>query len=194
MVHFSSLSPNKRAIGAFLGGTPPRKCLRKIVIIFILMGSAAGCASGPRASQRGELLGQLQEENTRLEQEVTRLREEKLRKSRVSGPCKVEKDESSPEQERSEPSAPSLPTLVLAPEGEKGTEALPIPVATLVQAHSLSENSSQDDLRPVLKVRGEHEAWVYHRPLKASEREAQPSTKSTLSSSSPKSSSSVSKN
>jgi len=138
----------------------------KLVKIILISFFLSACAAGGKAAQNADLFEELRAENTRLEERLTDLREQNLRKERKSPSCPVLAAEVPVDQ------APSLPLVKMGPEPEEEEEVEPnfsSVSASSISAHSQPETPIKSNIRPVLKVRGEHEAWVYNRPLKASE-------------------------
>lgn len=141
---------------------------RKLLILLSAGGCVLGCASSQGTAFDRQLLLELEEQNTRLEAEVTRLREEKLSADRESD-CSADKDP--------QPTAhldggrENLPVVEMMP--MKSEEELESGEVLIRPAVPLPEEQPVDEhTRPVLKVHGQHEAWVYHRPVTAEDRAA----------------------
>lgn len=128
-----------------------------------------GCASSRGTVLDRDLLLELEEQNARLEAEVTRLREEKLRSVRKAD-CSAQSEGAMGDREQD--AAPKdLPVVQLEP--AIGADELESGDAIVRPAKPIEEEEPVDeDTRPVLKVRGQHEAWVYHRPVTAEDRKA----------------------
>lgn len=129
----------------------------------------SGCATGRGSGLDRDPLLELEEQNARLEAEVTRLRDEKLRLARTAD-CSAQSSEAAGRAAGEEVSS-SLPVVQMEPasspdELESG-EAIVRPAEPVEEEEPIDE-----DTRPVLKVRGQHEAWVYHRPITAEDRKA----------------------
>lgn len=145
-----------------ISGIKSLKCLAFVAFCW----ASLGCASRTSTAFDRQLLVELEEKNARLEAEVTRLREEKLRAAREVGCPDV--DEATGDGEDEPPS--DLPLVKVDPseEGElPDGAALVRPAAPVPQEDPVPEGT-----RPVLKVRGQHEAWVFHRPLTAEDKKA----------------------
>lgn len=141
----------------------------KLLILFFLMGPTVGCASGQGTAFDRQLLLELEEQNTRLEAEVTRLREEKLRRDPKSDCSAGSQKTASSAPEEAPENLPLAPMISELPRDE-----LEAGEAVIRPAEPPAEEEVADDetTRPVLTVRGKHEAWVYHRPVTAEDRKA----------------------
>lgn len=166
----TTISPDAGGFGAKKGRRPfarrDAKC-SNLLCLFLVAGAHLGCASGQATAFDRQLLVELEEKNTRLEAEVTRLREEKLRGDRKSACGTRAATESAAESKAPE----ALPVVEMSPEAplqELASGQVMIRPAEAVP----EEEPIDDDTRPVLKVRGKHEAWVYHRAVTAEDRKA----------------------
>jgi hypothetical protein len=140
----------------------------KILILLFLSSGGLACASTQGTAFDRQLLLELEEKNVRLEAEVTRLREEKLRADRKSD-CSAEQRESAPSA--SEDGPENLPVVEMSP--RRLEDDVDSGDASIRAAEPLPEEEPiDDDTRPVLTVRGKHEAWVSHRPVTAEDRKA----------------------
>ena len=153
-------------LGEFRLALNVRKSLKRLGLIggIFLLG---GCASGQATAFDRQVLLELEEKNVRLEAEVTRLREETLSAESRTG-CSPSRSAETKKEVRAVPAmqgAPaSLPEVRMTPSPSAGE--LPVGAAVIRPAADVPEEEEVDpNTRPVLKVRGEHEAWVYHRPL-----------------------------
>lgn len=139
----------------------------KLLYLLFLGGSTLGCASSQATAFDRQLLVELEEKNVRLEAEVTRLREEKLHGDRKSDCLAGDGQEATSESDGPEP----LPVVEMSPPAPE--EELAAGDAMIRPAEPPAEEEPiDDDTRPVLKVRGKHEAWVYHRAVTAEDRKA----------------------
>jgi len=141
--------------------------------------SLEGCASGQRASETERKLSHLQAENQRLSRELGSLRErlsvQKPEPTLCSASTTPRYRDPDPPTTPSPAGRNDAPTDVL-----KG-RLLPIvklsPQATEHRADGISIRESEPEpeadepagTRPVLKVHGQHEAWVYHRTVEGPE-------------------------
>lgn len=141
----------------------------KLLVLSLLVSTAVGCASSQGTAFDRQLLLELEEQNTRLEAEVTRLREEKLRRDPKSD-CLAGSQETVAADPEDSPE--NLPLAPITPEAS-GDE-LEMGDAVIRPAEPPAEDEATDDdtTRPVLTVRGKHEAWVSHRPVTAEDRKA----------------------
>lgn len=152
----------ERTLGLALG-----KSL-KLLILLSFSCCFLACASSQGTAFDRQLLVESEEKNARLEAEVTRLREEKLRGEPKSD-CLAKSRAATTLS--SDDSPENLPVVEMNPP-EPGEE-LEAGAAVIRPAESLPEEEPvDDDTRPVLKVRGRHEAFVYHRAVTAEDREA----------------------
>lgn len=143
--------------------------LLKILILFTIASSLLGCASTQGTAFDRQLLLELEEKNTRLEAEVTRLREEKLRAAPETD-CSADDDPSATDAAPDERPL-NLPVVEMNP--TDSVEELEPRTAMIRPAEPPPEEEPLDgDTRPVLKVHGRHEAWVYHRPATEEDRQA----------------------
>jgi hypothetical protein len=150
--------------GANPRGQCGRNTLKKLAFIGVVV-LLGGCASRQGTAFDRQMLLELEEKNVRLEAEVTRLREETL-KAEERGKCsaaQAAKSEGDSEPRLQAP-PPHLPEVRMTPSAS--SNELPAGAAVIRPAADLPEEEEVDpNTRPVLKVRGQHEAWVYHRPL-----------------------------
>ena len=150
---------------------------------FIALLGAVSCATQPSSVQMANDLSQLSSENERLRNELTALQERSIAAERPCAPSEgpehavaaamaaAPSDEAQPSAESSQagplrphPAKPDLPVVRLTPTGaaaDAGAEQEPL----LAPASEPAEDTDDASTRPVLKVRGKHEAWVYHRPV-----------------------------
>lgn len=150
---------------------------------FIALSCAfAGCATPLRAKSVADSEHDLALENERLEAQVTELQEQLLKADRVHScfnkkqaeALKAENKDLQAQIERARRDA-KLPTVSLQPEVDSEEETPEVAEAPSVSLFPADERSGESaSTRPVLKVRGEHEAWVYHRPLEQDERATVP--------------------
>ena len=151
---------------AVRGASIVRNTLKILVFVCFSL-FLAGCASGQSTAFDRQMLLELEEKNVRLEAEVTRLREETLSaESRTS--CAPSKSTETQEGVRTgsggQGAPASVPEVRMTPSPSAGE--LPVGAAVIRPAADVPEEEEADpNTRPVLKVRGDHEAWVYHRPL-----------------------------
>lgn len=139
----------------------------KLLLLFLLSGASTGCAGSQATAFDRQLLLELEEKNVRLEAEVTRLREEKLRGDRKSA-CSAE---ASTDKTSNSEGPEALPVVEMSSEAPL-QELTPGEVMIRPAEPLPEEEPIDDDTRPVLKVRGKHEAWVYHRAVTAEDRKA----------------------
>jgi hypothetical protein len=118
------------------------------------------------------MVADLQSENARLQTEITTLLEQKLAAERHA--CLDRPAQTSAGRAKDE--APDVPVVRMAPVDEdaestsgEGEQKLSIRPAEPVEAEE-EPMTTPPGTRPVLKVRGQHEAWVYHRPLDETEK------------------------
>lgn len=162
-------------------GSGERHKYWKMLGIFIFLQAAVGCAGAQGPIGDRDQLIELQEENVRLEAQITRLREENLRAGKGASCHEGPRPAGAPadtEPGAMEPPA-DLPVVRMGPDeaaptdravSPEGGSASVRPAAPVDEA----EPEPQPGTRPVLKVRGQHEAWVYHRPVVADEEEQSP--------------------
>jgi outer membrane murein-binding lipoprotein Lpp len=143
----------------FSGSGSARACVCLIVVTGAL---SSGCATTARTAH-AEQVQDLRRENDRLEAELTELREQKLQVER--GVCEKAAPQTAEKLPRPEADSdlPDLPVVKMEP-GKDSSEEVEGPVVSLRPA-ALPEEEKElpSDVRPVLKVSGQHEAWVYHR-------------------------------
>ena len=172
------------AMGAEVSG---RNYLKTIVIIGFCV-ALVGCGKQSMVPPQQDEMIQLEEKNSRLEAELTELREAILsEKRKAQAACN---DNSAKHDALSETAShinkqdpepndmpPELAVVRLEPErtGESAeAEADPDFGQNLSSPGSPNSDEPIDEsTRPVLKVHGRHEAWVYHRPLDAADAPAQ---------------------
>jgi hypothetical protein len=154
----------------------------KLFIFLSLSGSSSalfGCGATAQNSLESQMIADLESENARLQTEVTTLQEQKLEAERSA--CQKRPDrkpEKSPQE--APPERPELPVVRMVPQdkNEEGPSQSAGNDKTLVSIRPSSFSEEEEGVppgtRPVLKVRGEHEAWVYHRPLEAGESNTTP--------------------
>ena len=160
----------------------------KSIVIIGFCGALMGCGKQSIIPPRQDEMIQLEEKNSRLEAEVTELRERILsekRKAQVACGENSAKEDDQTEtashinKQELEPTdtPPELAVVRLEPEqyGESAeADADPDFGQSLSSPGSPnSEEPIDESTRPVLKVHGRHEAWVYHRPLDAADASAQ---------------------
>jgi hypothetical protein len=141
--------------------------------ILCLAFATSACGAGAQSTSVHKKMDELRSENARLEAQLTELSEQKLQAERngcAEPAAKPQKVTSLP-AETEETSL--LPVVKMGPEDlAQGDEG---PVTSVRPAQPVEE---EDDIpvgmRPVLKVRGQHEAWVYHRPVSDSDSETSP--------------------
>jgi len=154
--------------------SPVRNCVKLLGIIF-LSPIAFACSGAPLPVAESAELQRLRTDNARLERELTEIRENALVDEEKSACRPVSSGEEKVK-------APPLPVVQLRPEEDpqeqEGEVSFEVKSSPGVPFAPPEEHSAAT--RPVLKVRGEHEAWVYHRPLESKERTASvPKKKST---------------
>lgn len=137
----------------------------KLLLIILLLPAAVACGRGQQGA-RAPQLEELRAENDRLEAELTELREQKLTAERgVCSEQEVVAPAPEPKVVQGE-ELPDLPVIKLEPGNVSEEEG---PVVSLRPAADPDDADIPSDVRPVLKVRGQHEAWVYHRRVETSE-------------------------
>ncbi len=147
--------------------------LLKLLGVLFLASSSSACAGLASAKAGDDRMSELRAENDRLEAELLELRESYLSKQRHQGcpaiPSQGEGE--TPTESVPEPDG-ELPVVKLAPEPLEGGDD---PVerdfnASVRLFHEDERSGESQETRPVLKVRGQSEAWVYHRRLDEAER------------------------
>lgn len=163
---------------AFSGTLPrhDRKCLN-LLGIFILLSSVVACGQQSIRPPEHDQLIELEQKNARLEAEVTELQEKILLEQKsVEQRCeKSDSKQPSPAQTQetlapeASPVPPELEVVRLHPEAAEGEEPVPeeedFSQVRSSPGEAVTNEVDDDSTRPVLKVRGAHEAWVYHRPV-----------------------------
>lgn len=154
-------------------GRSPAFNSMKLLTIVLLGAAQVGCGTLRSRGTEDSLMETLRAENERLEAELLELREESLGEERRAGcskPAPVPSEESlglsemAPDEE--------LSRVVLAPEPEnEAEETEERDFSASVRLFPEDELAGDSEhTRPVLKVRGQHEAWVYHRPVDETDR------------------------
>jgi hypothetical protein len=154
----------------------------KLIAFIGFSGLFWGCGSHAIVPPAHDEMIQLEEKNSRLEAEVTELREKILAEQRLATGCadKPLKTAPSPESDiNKQPpelgeladDAPELAVVRLQPDAaSEETEADPdFGQNVSSPGDANSDEPIDDSTRPVLKVHGRHEARVYHRPLDAAD-------------------------
>lgn len=156
-----------------------RKHLKSLAI-FSIFASMLGCGSQAIVPPKHDEMIQLEEKNSRLEAEVTELREKILsEKRKVDTACTAAAAKSAPHIDKQElepvETPPELAVVRLEPEHNPDEpDENPDFGQNLSSPGSPNSDEPLDEsTRPVLKVHGRHEARVYHRPLDAADALAQ---------------------
>lgn len=153
----------------------------KIFMFLSFFGISSGLLGCGAASQRrleSQMIADLETENARLQTEVTTLQEQKLEAERSA--CLKRPDREPESSPRAVPAPrPTLPVVRMAPEDQAEERPVGESDEAVVSIRPASPEDQEEEAapsgtRPVLKVRGQHEAWVYHRPIEEGESEAPP--------------------
>lgn len=175
-------APQLGVVTPGVAATPSCPDMTKSLIFIMILGLVlilSGCGAGVSASWQKKV-DELRTENARLEAQLTEASEGKLQAERNACITPAVEPKEVVEAPSADDEVPQLPVVKLGPE-ESALEEGPL-ISVRPAAPSEDDEEIPQGVRPVLKVRGQHEAWVYHRPVSASEPSldtAPPSTSSS---------------